>query len=96
MNAALQASGLPWPSPRPRPWLGAGLAYRPGSFGVTAAGKVPRNERLTRLRAGSREAAEHWPVYVHAWMRWNHRRTIASRVAARCAAGTLYGTGAGA
>lgn len=87
---------LPWAAPRPGLWLAAGLAYGLGSFGVTTACNVPRNERLARLPPGSVEAAAYWPVYVREWLRWNHLRTIASLAAAACAAATLQGTGAGA
>ena len=73
------------------PWstkskLAAGLfGILLGSFGVTAAFNVPRNERLARLDAASRAAADYWPVYVREWQRWNHVRLIASLLAAACA-----------
>ena len=52
---------------------------------MTAAFNVPRNERLARLDAASREAADYWPVYVREWLLWNHVRTLASLAAAACA-----------
>lgn len=67
----------------------AGVAYVLGSFGVTAAFNVPRNERLARLPADSPEAADYWPVYVREWLLWNHVRTAASIVSSACAAGAL-------
>ncbi|POX53321.1 hypothetical protein C3489_15950 [Streptomyces sp. Ru71] len=61
--------------------LGSGL-YLFGSFGVTAAANVPRNDALMLQTAGSPEAAAYWPSYVREWTRWNHVRMIASVAAA--------------
>lgn len=69
--------------------LTAGLSYLVGSFGVTAAFNVPRNERLARLAPESAEAAAYWPVYLREWLRWNHVRTAASTLSAACAAAAL-------
>ena len=69
--------------------LAAGLLYTVGSFGVTAAFNVPRNERLARLHADSAEAAAYWPVYRREWLAWNHVRTLASIAAAGCAGAAL-------
>lgn len=67
------------------PWLVAGaVLYGVGSFGVTMAANVPRNERLKALSPESRAAAEYWLVYVREWTRWNHVRTGASLAAAAC------------
>lgn len=65
--------------------LAAGLLYAVGTFGVTMAFNVPRNNRLARLEAASADAAAYWPVYVSEWTRWNHVRTGAALVAAACA-----------
>jgi len=65
------------------------LLYFVGSFGVTIAFNVPRNNRLAGLDAGSAEAHAYWPVYVREWLRWNHVRTVASIASAACAAGAL-------
>ena len=75
----------PWGTTRSLLLFAAGIAYLLGSFGVTAAFNVPRNERLARMDAGSHEAADYWPVYVSEWLRWNHVRTLASLLAAACA-----------
>jgi uncharacterized membrane protein len=69
--------------------LGAGLSYTVGSFGITVAFNVPRNERLARLAPDSPEALAYWPVYVREWLAWNHVRTLASGVAAALAAAAL-------
>ncbi|MFH9015749.1 DUF1772 domain-containing protein [Streptomyces sp. NPDC017943] len=52
--------------------------YLFGSFGLTVAANVPRNDALARLEPGSPRAAAYWPVYVREWTRWNHLRTLAS------------------
>lgn len=65
--------------------LAAGCLYAVGTFGVTMAFNVPRNNRLARLEAVSPEAAAYWPTYVREWTRWNHVRTGAALLAAVCA-----------
>ncbi|MGD9835155.1 MAG: DUF1772 domain-containing protein [Piscinibacter sp.] len=83
------AAFFPWGTTRSSLLLTAGLSYLVGSFGVTAACNVPRNERLARLDPASREAQDYWPAYLRGWLRWNHVRTLASMIAAGCAAGAL-------
>lgn len=89
--AGIGAAGalLSWGSPKSVLMLVAGLSYVIGSFGVTVAFNVPRNERLARSPAESPEAAAYWPTYVREWLFWNHVRTVASVVAAACAATSL-------
>ncbi len=70
--------------------LAAGLLYALGTFGVTGALNVPRNERLARMDAASPEAAAYWPVYVREWTFWNHVRTVAALASAACAALVWY------
>ena len=79
------AGFFPWGTPRSALLFGAGLFYLLGSFGVTAAFNVPRNERLARLDSASEAATLYWPVYVTEWLRWNHVRTAASLASAACA-----------
>jgi uncharacterized membrane protein len=61
--------------------LGSAL-YLFGSFGVTMAANVPRNDKLGTMNAGTPEAAAYWPSYVSEWTTWNHVRTVASAAAA--------------
>ncbi|MGH8660870.1 MAG: DUF1772 domain-containing protein [Burkholderiales bacterium] len=95
MGSALLSLGgivvsvLQWEASGSSLLLAAGLLYLVGSFLVTVAFNVPRNERLARLSAQSSEAASYWPVYVREWTLWNHVRTVASVAAAACAAGAL-------
>ena len=56
-----------WGSAKSGLLLAAGLSYALGSFWVTLAFNVPRNERLARLKAESPEAFAYWPVYVREW-----------------------------
>jgi uncharacterized membrane protein len=71
----LQASGALW--------LAAGsLCYLLGTFGVTMAFNVPRNNALARQDPASPEATGFWRGYVAGWTMWNHVRTLAALVAA--------------
>ena len=87
--ACVLASFLPWNAPRSPLLLAAGLLYLGGSFLVTAAFNVPRNERLARLNPESPEATTHWVAYVREWTNWNHVRTAASVASAVCSAVSL-------
>ncbi|WP_327356913.1 anthrone oxygenase family protein [Streptomyces sp. NBC_01304] len=57
--------------------LGCAL-YLVGSFGVTAAANVPRNDALAKLDPQAPESAEKWKTYVAEWTSWNHVRTGAA------------------
>lgn len=95
LGTALLAGGcavvsfFPWSTPRSPLLLAAGLLYALGTFFVTMAFNVPRNNRLARLDAESTEAASYWPVYVSEWSKWNHLRTAASVASAACSAASL-------
>jgi uncharacterized membrane protein len=80
---------FPWRLPRSPLLLAAGLLYLSGSWGVTIACNVPRNDRLASSDAESREAITYWPIYVREWLMWNHARTIASIASAACSAVSL-------
>jgi uncharacterized membrane protein len=88
--AAAVLAFLPWGAPRSTWLLASGMVYLFGSFLVTVAFNVPRNEQLSRLDAQSAEAATYWSRYLLEWMRWNHVRTAASIASAACAAGALF------
>ncbi|MCZ8256898.1 MAG: DUF1772 domain-containing protein, partial [Polaromonas sp.] len=64
-------------------WLAAGsICYVLGTFGVTMACNVPRNDALARIDPAGAEAAGFWRDYVSGWTMWNHVRTAAALVAA--------------
>jgi uncharacterized membrane protein len=82
MSAVLALVG--W-LPARSPLLLAGAAlYLFGTFGVTMAFNVPRNDRLARLPADSDAARGYWPTYVREWTSWNHVRTVAALASAVC------------
>ena len=83
------AGFFPWGTPRSMLLLAAGLLYAVGTFGVTVAMNVPRNERLAKLDADSAAAEAYWPIYQREWLFWNHLRTLAALAAAACAAAAL-------
>lgn len=60
--------------------LGSAL-YLFGSFGVTIAANVPRNDALAKVDAEAPESAQHWRTYVREWTMWNHIRVGASLAA---------------
>lgn len=82
----IMAGFFPWGTTRSALLLGAGISYLVGSFGVTAAFNVPRNERLAQLEPDSAPARDYWPVYRREWLFWNHVRTAASLASATLAA----------
>lgn len=71
-----------WPDEGRVELLVGGVLYLVGSFGLTVAANIPRNEALARLEPGGPEAAAYWPVYVREWTMWNHVRALASAGAA--------------
>lgn len=70
------------PDPATASLLAGSAVYLVGSFAITVACNVPRNNALARLSASDPEATASWRDYVSSWTRWNHVRTIASLVAA--------------
>lgn len=82
---AAAASWLRWSGPGSA-WLLAGaLLYLVGTFLVTVAFNVPRNEALAAVSAvspASPEAAKLWAGYLVSWTAWNHVRTAAALAAA--------------
>jgi len=87
--ACVVVSFIPWSAPRSPLLLAAGVFYLVGSFYVTRAFNVPRNQELARVSAESSEAGGYWPRYVREWSQWNHVRTAASLASAGCSAAAL-------
>jgi len=73
---------LGWTRPGAGFRLAGGLAYLVGSFIVTIAANVPRNDALAALDPDSANAATEWARYLSEWTAWNHVRTAAALVAA--------------
>ena len=57
------------------------VLYLVGTFGVTAAFNVPRNEALAAVHADSADGAAHWSRFLAGWTAWNHVRTVAALAA---------------
>ncbi len=87
--AGVVLSVLTWSTPRSVLLLASSLLYLIGTFLVTMAFNVPRNESLARLNPESAQAAEYWVRYVREWSLWNHVRSVASVGSAACSAGAL-------
>jgi len=62
--------------------LAGGLLYFVGSFLVTIAFNVPRNNALAAIDPASAAGASLWASYLTAWTAWNHVRTAAALAAA--------------
>jgi uncharacterized membrane protein len=62
--------------------LAGALVYLVGSFGVTMAFNVPRNDALARVDPATADAARLWTGYLATWTAWNHVRLLASLAAA--------------
>ena len=62
--------------------LSGGLAYTIGTFLVTMAFNVPRNNALAAVDPASGNGARVWASYVTSWTAWNHVRTSAALAAA--------------
>ena len=62
--------------------LAGSLLYVVGTFGVTIAFNVPRNDALAAVDADSDDGARVWAGYARSWTAWNHVRTGATLAAA--------------
>ena len=71
-----------WGEPEEAYALAGSLLYLVGTFGVTAAFNVPRNNALAAVDPDSDDGARVWAGYVRSWTAWNHVRTVAALAAA--------------
>ena len=71
-----------WHRPGAAYLLAGGLLYLVGSFLVTIAFNVPRNNALAAVDPASAAGAALWASYLTAWTAWNHVRTAAALAAA--------------
>lgn len=61
--------------------VAGGALYLLGTFLVTIAFNVPRNNALEEVDAESAEGADVWARYVPEWTAWNSVRTVAALAA---------------
>jgi uncharacterized membrane protein len=73
---------LTWGEPQAAWMLAGGVVYGVGTFLLTIAYHVPRNEALAAVDPDEPEAEERWARYVADWTWWNHVRAVAALVAA--------------
>jgi len=66
------------------PLLAGAALYLIGTFLVTLACNVPRNNALAAVARAQPDAAAHWASYLAGWTAWNHVRTAAALAAAAC------------
>jgi uncharacterized membrane protein len=71
-----------WGRPVSLPLIVAGVVYLLGTFVLTMAYHVPRNDALGLVDPASAEAAAKWATYHREWTRMNHVRTVTSLAAA--------------
>jgi uncharacterized membrane protein len=75
------------------PYLVAGgLLYLVGTFGLTMAYHVPRNDALDRVEPSSPDLPAHWDRYLREWTTWNHVRAAAAVAATALFAIALHVT----
>ncbi|PRX46564.1 putative membrane protein [Prauserella shujinwangii] len=67
--------------------LAGGVLYVAGTFVLTGAVHIPRNNALDTVDPHTPEGAAAWARFVPAWTAWNHVRTLAALGA--CAAFAL-------
>lgn len=72
---------LRWSQPGSAWLLTGGLLYLVGTFLVTIAFNVPRNDALAAVAATAPEAGPLWAGYLVSWTAWNHVRTAAALAA---------------
>ena len=82
-SLALAVMAVPrWQQPGAVCLLAGGALYFVGTFLVTLAFNVPRNNELATLGRADPKGAAAWPRYLSGWTAWNHVRTICALAAA--------------
>ena len=71
-------SFMQWSKPGAGYLFAGGLLYLIGTFFVTMAFNVPKNEALRVVTPDDARAASLWAAYVSRWTMWNHVRTAAA------------------
>lgn len=80
-GAAVIASFFRWREPDAIYLLAGGLLYVIGTFVVTMAFNVPRNEALAVAAPADPASLKLWAGYLTSWTAWNHVRTAAALAA---------------
>ena len=76
------ASLWQWHSPGTIHVLVGGALYLVGTFFVTMACNVPKNNALASVAPADPDSASLWASYIITWTAWNHTRTAAALAAA--------------
>lgn len=79
---AIISSLLRWHDPNAVYLLVGGVLYLAGSFLVTIAFNIPKNDALASLAPADPDSANHWAGYLTSWTAWNHVRAVAALAAA--------------
>jgi uncharacterized membrane protein len=69
-----------WDQPGAEYRLAGGLVTAIGSFGLTMAFHIPKNNALDKLDALAPDASTKWSDFYDAWLPGNHVRALASTV----------------
>lgn len=79
--ACVAAALLNWSDPGAVFLLSGGMLYFIGSFMVTGAFNIPRNNALAALNPADPAGPRFWRNYLRDWTAWNHVRMFASLAA---------------
>ncbi len=79
---AIISSLLRWHDPSAVYLLVGSLLYLVGSFGVTIAFNIPKNDTLAAIAPHAPDSTSLWAGYLASWTLWNHVRTVAALAAA--------------
>ena len=83
LSAGLVVVGVVrWGRPESVWLIVGGVVYVLGTFVLTVAYNVPRNDALALVDPASAEAAARWATYLREWTAANHVRTVAALAAA--------------
>jgi len=73
-----------WGAPGANWVLAGGLVFFAGTFVLTGAFHIPRNNALAAVQADSEEGHRTWASYLRQWVAGNHVRTLAAAIACAC------------
>ncbi len=76
------SSLLHWHDPSAVYLLVGSVLYLAGSFLVTVAFNIPKNDALASIAPTDPDSANLWAGYLASWTAWNHIRTVAALAAA--------------